>query len=78
MSFKPPETYTLEELRRLLVEKRWEARQVRLERFRRTGRIVEPIGEDKIPDKQAARAGEANLQIRSLGQVWMDHLMVGV
>jgi sortase A len=78
MSYKPPEAFTVEELRRLLVEKRWEARQVRLERFRRTGRIVEPFAEGEIPDRKATRIGDTSPQVKSPSQVWMDRLMAGV
>ena len=35
-----PEDYSVEELRRLLVEKRRSSREGRLEHFRRTGRVV--------------------------------------
>lgn len=37
---KSPEDLTIEELRRLLVEKRRKSRQEHLERFRRTGRVI--------------------------------------
>ena len=75
---KPPEVLTVEELRRLLVEKRWEARQIRLERFRRTERIIEPFAEGELPDRPAARTGEAAPQVKSPHQVWMDRVMAGV
>lgn len=75
---KPPEALTVEELRRLLVEKRWEARQFRLERFRRTGRIIEPFAEGETPNRQTARIGETAPQTKSPRQVWMDRLMAGV
>ncbi|MDP2995724.1 MAG: sortase [Anaerolineales bacterium] len=75
---KPPEALTVEELHRLLVEKRWEARQIRLERFRRTGRIIEPFAEGEFLDKQAARTGEAARLVKSARQVWMDRVMAGV
>jgi len=75
---KPPEALTVEELHRLLVEKRWEAHQIRLERFRRTGRIIEPFAEGEFLDKQAARTGEAARLVKSARQVWMDRVMAGV
>ncbi len=78
MSYKPPEALTVEELRRLLVEKRWETRQVRLERFRRTGRIVEPFAEDINPGIQAAWTGELAVPVNNPRKVWMDRLMAGV
>jgi sortase A len=78
MSYKPPEALTVEELRRLLVEKRWEARQVRLERFRRTGRIVEPFAGNLNPGIQAAWSGELASPVNNPRKIWMDHLMAGV
>ena len=38
---KAPEDLSVEELRKLLIEKRRGARQERLEHFRRTGRVVD-------------------------------------
>ena len=78
MSKKTPDALTVEELRRLLVEKRWEARQLRLESFRRTGRIIEPFAEGESPDRQTARTGETPSQVKSARQIWMDRLMAGV
>lgn len=78
MSYKPSEALTIEELRRLLVEKRWENRQVRLERFRRTGRIVEPFIKDINTERKATRTGEEIPQARNTNQVVVDRLMAGV
>jgi hypothetical protein len=39
---KAPEDLSVEELRRLLIEKRRGVRRERLEHFRRTGRVVSP------------------------------------
>lgn len=79
MSYKPPEALTVEELRRLLVEKRWEARQIRLERFCRTGRIIiHPFTEGEIPARLAARTDATGSPARRPLQVWMDRLMAGV
>lgn len=41
MSYRRPEDLPVEELRRLLVEKRLGARKDRLEHFRRTGKLME-------------------------------------
>ena len=46
---KTPEDLSVEELRRLLVEKRRGARKERLEHFRRTGRVV-ALTSDDLPD----------------------------
>jgi sortase A len=50
---KAPEDLTVEELRRLLIEKRGGARRERLEHFRRTGRVVE-VAPNVINDLQSA------------------------
>lgn len=46
-----------EELRRLLVEKRRSDRQARLERFRKTGRVISLSGEDDTTPLGGIRAG---------------------
>src|SRR6266511_4174593 len=48
---KAPEDMSVEELRRLLIEKRRGARRERLEHFKRTGRVV-----DVAPDSLTASA----------------------
>ena len=48
---KAPEDLSVEELRRLLIEKRRGARRARLEHFKRTGRVV-----DVTPDTLAESA----------------------
>lgn len=54
---KNPEDLSVEELRRLLVEKRRSDRQARLERYRRTGRVVSlSYGEEA--DLGSLRAGD--------------------
>jgi sortase A len=46
---KAPEDLSVEELRRLLIEKRRGPRRERLEHFRRTGRVVGPAPADEDP-----------------------------
>jgi len=46
---KAPEDMSVEELRRLLIEKRRGARRERLEHFKRTGRVVDVALDDSIP-----------------------------
>ncbi len=50
---KAPEDLSVEELRRLLVEKRRGARKDRLEHFRRTGRVLSVTPFDDAPDRSA-------------------------
>jgi sortase A len=60
---KKPEDIPVEQLRRLLVEKRRAARQERLERFRRTGRAVV-----LTPDKEAGWWEETETQAETSGE----------
>ena len=46
---KAPEDMSVEELRRLLIEKRRGARRERLEHFKRTGRVVDVALDESIP-----------------------------
>lgn len=58
MHKKPPaENVTVDELRRLLVENRRNARQERLNRYRRTGRVVSLSPDLENPSLSSLRAG---------------------
>ena len=46
---KAPEDMSVEELRRLLIEKRRGARRERLEHFKRTGRVVAVEPDSSVP-----------------------------
>lgn len=82
---KRPEDLTEQELRRLLLDKRRDARQKRLERFRRTGRAVSlapdlpPAALDEwrvqAPEQDSGPEGPAP---RSARRRWMDRLLFGV
>jgi len=50
---KAPEDMSVEELRRLLIEKRRGARRARLEHFKRTGRVVD-VAPDVLTDGESA------------------------
>ena len=57
---KAPEDMSVEELRRLLIEKRRGARRERLEHFKRTGRVVDvapdlQLSAEPIPARRRAR-----------------------
>ncbi len=56
---KAPEDLTVEELRRLLIEKRRGARRERIEHFRRTGRVVAVAPELAADSAEAETAGPA-------------------
>ncbi len=53
-----PDDLSAEELRRLLVEKRRASRKERLERFRRTGRVVVVFPDNDSPSLEDFRSGE--------------------
>lgn len=54
---RSPEDLSVEELRRLLIEKRRAERQARLERFRRSGRVI-PLPQEKSQTQQSAATEE--------------------
>lgn len=67
-----PDDLSIEELRRLLVEKRRKVRQERLERFRRTGRVItlasdipshtlDHLHTDMLVDSESEKAGQIGL-----------------
>lgn len=71
-----PEDLTVEELRRMLIEKRRATRHGRLETFRRTGRVivVEPL--PTAADPQAVAEGESpQPERRSARKIWFDRLL---
>ncbi len=86
---KSPEELSVEELRRLLVEKRRGARKERLEHFRRTGRVV-PLAPDVNMDaQQSAPVVDTAPQVNSQGEEkpaaqvnprrkWLDRILLGV
>lgn len=57
---KSPEDLTIDELRRLLVEKRRTSRQEHLERFRRTGRVVKLASDVDNGDLEHLHSGAAD------------------
>jgi sortase A len=85
MSEKRPEDLSVEELRRLLLDKRRVTRRDRLERFKRTGRVVSlavevPEAEESIEPGRVVETPEAESTpaARSPRRVWMDRILLGV
>ncbi len=77
---KTPDDLSVEELRRLLIEKRRKERHDRIELFRRTGRVVampdlEPVAAD--PGASLPLAGPAGPERSPLRQ-WADRLLLMV
>jgi sortase A len=78
---KAPEELSVEELRRLLIEKRRGARRERLEHFKRTGRVVavEPDSLDSVPvvDTLEETSDQPPVQISTRRRV-MDRVLLAV
>jgi sortase A len=77
---KSPEDMSVEELRRLLIEKRRGARRERLEHFKRTGRVVD-VAPDILPGPAAVvetLEGEQNPAPASKRRRFFDRLLLGV
>ncbi len=82
-SRKLPQDLSMEELRWLLVQKRRNARQDRLERYRRTGRVVMVASDIENPDLDRWHSGimEDQLEIpgsRSRGKRFLDGFLLVV
>jgi sortase A len=91
---KAPEDLSVEELRRLLIEKRRGVRKERLEHFRRTGRVVDdvappqsgsaldepptPYGEDAGPVVDTVEMVEADESPRKRRRTFADRLLLVV
>src|SRR5512142_2677223 len=80
---KAPEELSVEELRRLLIEKRRGTRRERLEHFRRTGRVVAPeLTEAPSPapvvDTPEPEAGDRRVAPASPRRRFMDGMLLAV
>jgi sortase A len=76
---KAPEDLSVEELRRLLIEKRRGARHERLEHFKRTGRVVTVEAESLAPvvDTLEDTGDQPQVQVSTRRKV-MDRILLGV
>ena len=76
---KSPEDLSVEELRRLLIEKRRGARRERLEHFKRTGRVIAVEPENNIPvvDTLEDTGDQPPVQVSTRRRV-MDRLLLVV
>jgi sortase A len=79
---KAPEDMSVEELRRLLIEKRRGARRERLEHFKRTGRVVDvapDILSDSVPVVETPEGESGQLQVPASGRRrFFDRLLLVV
>ena len=76
---KAPEELSVEELRRLLIEKRRGARRERLEHFKRTGRVVDVEPESIVPvvDTLEGSGDQPQVQVSTRRRV-MDRILLVV
>lgn len=76
---KAPEDLSVEELRRLLIEKRRGARRERLEHFKRTGRVVDVAPEPMAPvvDTLEENGSQSQVQISTRRRL-MDRILLAV
>lgn len=77
MPEKRPEDLSVEELRRLLLEKRRIKRQDRLERFKRTGRVIALAAEDD-GNGRVVETPAGFMPLRSRRRAWTDNLLLFV
>lgn len=81
---RAPEDLSVEELRRLLIEKRRGVRRARIEHFRRTGRIVD-VGPDSVspgldspPLIETPESSPAESPAASPRRRWLDRILLSV
>ncbi|MGC8856330.1 MAG: sortase [Anaerolineae bacterium] len=74
---KAPEDLSLEEVRRLLVEKRRGARRARIEHFRRTGRIVDVVPDSPSPTIETPESAAESPPL-SPRRRWLDRILFSV
>jgi sortase A len=77
---KSPEDLSVEELRRLLLEKRRQARRERLEQFRRSGRALDvPLPENRLPEQAShAEAAPPASTAPAPRRKWSDRVLAAV
>lgn len=83
MAEKRPEDLSVEELRRLLLDKRRVKRHDRLERFKRTGRVIALAAEaeatlDDGENEQVVETPAGFTPLRSRRRAWTDNLLLFV
>ena len=78
MRKKIPEDLSVEEIRFLLVEKRRASRNIRLDRFRKTGRVMPFVGElEEIKNPGIRSSGQTIIRdIKTSNRSWLDVLLL--
>ena len=80
MRNKKPEDLSVEEIRFLLVEKRRASRNIRLDRFRKTGRVMPFVGDTEVIEDSGNRSsGQTKIRNTKTSQrTWLDILLFGM
>ncbi len=73
---RPAEDLTVEELRRLLIEKQRARRRQRLERFRRSGRAVVLVPDEPAPRMERLRSQELDPTPAPARTTWVDRALL--
>ena len=72
---RPAEDLSVEELRRLLIEKQRERRRARLERFRKSGRAMVLVPDEPQPRMERLRSQELN-EAPTVQRTWLDRALL--
>lgn len=80
MRNKYPQDLSVEEIRFLLVEKRRASRNIRLDRFRKTGRVMPFVGDTEVIEDSGNRSsGQTKIRNTKTSQrTWLDVLLFGM
>ena len=80
MRNKKPEDLSVEEIRFLLVEKRRASRNIRLDCFRKTGRVMPFVGDTEVIEDSGNRSsGQTKIRNTKTSQrTWLDILLFGM
>ncbi len=81
MRNKDPQDLSVEEIRFLLVDRRRASRNIRLERFRQTGRVMPFVGDPDVMEDAGNGSSSARTKIRNTKashSTWLDVLLLGM
>lgn len=81
MRNKDPQDLSVEEIRFQLVDRRRASRNIRLERFRQTGRVMPFVGDPDVMEDAGNGSSSARTKIRNTKvsqRTWLDVLLLGM
>ena len=81
MRYKGPEDLSVQEIRFLLVDKRRTSRNIRLDCFRKTGRVMPFIGDSEAIEDSGNGSSSVQTKIRitkTSHGTWLDVLLLGM